>query len=376
MAESEALFLREAEARARGEVISPSWLFRQDRYRQLLGRIGAEMDAYADLAAPELSALAQEAVARGLAETQRLVAEQAGAAGGEAAGTIASRWVALNPAQVAQMIGATQSGPLRALLGRGLADAGQRASDALVRGVILGWNPRRTARELRGAMGVPLARALTISRTETLRSQREATRQAIQANSHICAGWRWQSARDARTCPTCWAADGSLHKPDEMMATHPNCRCTMVPATKSWDEILPAGNVHGLPDTSYRPPDTGPERFAKLSPDERLRILGPGKAREYEAGRLNLADLRGEHSHPLWGPSSHEVSLRDLRANGLIRDGANRDVLEAAGRLPDGSAPIAELVSELPPAGSLPGDTARRALGVFDRLLSAPAGAT
>ena len=161
MAEAEQLLLRQQAALEAGEAISPSWLFRQERYRQLLGLIGQEMAAYADVAAVELSALAQDAVGRGLDETRRLVEQQAAEAGGEAIrATIAQRWVGLNPRTVAQLVGATQSGPLRDLLGRGLADAGQRASDALVRGTILGWNPRRTARELRGAMGVPLVETL------------------------------------------------------------------------------------------------------------------------------------------------------------------------------------------------------------------------
>jgi len=60
--------------------------------------------------------------------------------------------------------------------------------DALIAGVGTGQNPRIIARQIRQALRGNLVRALRISRTETLRSYREASHRSYQANDDIMEG--------------------------------------------------------------------------------------------------------------------------------------------------------------------------------------------
>jgi SPP1 gp7 family putative phage head morphogenesis protein len=281
-----------------GERISPSWAFRQERWTRLLAAIDGELSRFVAAAGEDLTAAQRAAVARALAEHRRLVDEQLAAAGpnGDA---VRGSYAGPSVDAVVHGAGVAEAGPLRDLL--------ERAA---------GGRPRRTARELRDALHVPLARALTIARTETLRAHREGQRAANVANPHLIGGWRWLAALDRRTCAVCWAMHGSEHPPGEVMGSHPNCRCTMLPITRSWAEVLPElprERAAALPDT--RPdPGHGPAIFARLPAAEQRRILGPGAARHYRAGELTLDELVAFRVHPLWGPTR---SRRSLRALGL-----------------------------------------------------------
>jgi hypothetical protein len=93
------------------------------------------------------------------------------------------------------------------------------------------------------------------------------------------------------------------------MATHPNCRCVLVPRARSY------GAITGDPSLPDRRPAiaTGPQLFARLSPDRQMAVLGPGKAALYQAGALDLADLVELVNDPRWGPIRREVPLYRLK---------------------------------------------------------------
>lgn len=82
------------------------------------------------------------------------------------------------------------------------------------------------------------------------------------------------------------------------VVTH-NCRCTPIPVTGT-ERVRES---FGL---------SGPERFARLSPRNQLRVLGRGKWEAYRAGRLRLEDVVERVEHPVWGPTLRERPLRDL----------------------------------------------------------------
>lgn len=122
------------------------------------------------------------------------------------------------------MVGMNQPGsPLTKLLSKYAETGYQEAQDALIQGIALGQNPRKIAPILRAKLGTNLNKALTISRTEVMRANRETSQAIYAANSDVIKGWRWSSALDGRTCPSCFSKHGSEHPLSERMATHPNC---------------------------------------------------------------------------------------------------------------------------------------------------------
>jgi SPP1 gp7 family putative phage head morphogenesis protein len=202
---------------------------------------------------------------------------------------------------------ASDGSPLKDLFVSLAPEAAEAARDTLLTGLALGHGPEVIAGGLRDTLGVPLTRALRISRTETMRAYREATHQTMEANAEFTAGWYWQASGGSRTCPVCWAMDGTFHLLSERFASHVSCRCTQIPAAKLLSEVL---GDPSFPDDTWRPAQTGEEAFAKLDPAKQLAILGPGKYALYAAGKLRLSDLveRGEDAR--WGPYRIEKPLK------------------------------------------------------------------
>jgi len=206
------------------------------------------------------------------------------------------------------LIGFMQDGsPLKGILDDLPGEAGRLVADGLQTGLLLGWNPSRTASHIRKGLGGNLVRALRIARTETMRSYREANREVYWANRYILKGWRWASARNERTCAMCWAMDGTVHGLDEQLEEHICGRCTMVPLTKSWREL-----GFDMDEVESQVPETGIEAFGQLFDTEQLKVLGPAKYAAWKEGRFNLNDLVGRKYDPQWGWTRYEKSLVEL----------------------------------------------------------------
>lgn len=288
-------------AHAAGEDVSPSWLYRQDRLADLRASIEREVTRFARGANTETLAAQRSAVAA--AEAHAL--ELTGAALATSAPGAVADFAVASTAPLDALIGHLADGsPLRRLFAGLPGDAAERAQEALIRAVSRGLGPRAIATEVRHAMGGNLARALTITRTETLRAYREASRLTFEENRDVVKAWRWTAARDLRTCGVCWAMDGTEFDTAEPMGTHPNCRCAMVPVTKTWAEL-------GAPGPTDRDPapSTGQQAFARLTPAQQDAVLGKAKGAAYRDGLLELADLVGVTESPSWGTTRHELSL-------------------------------------------------------------------
>src|SRR6266851_1845682 len=218
-----------------------------------------------------------------------------------------------SPDAIANLIGATQAGsPLADLFSGFGAEAAQGVKDALITGLTLGYNPRDIAPQVQQALGISRNRALTISRTEMIRSYRGANLETFRANDDVVDGWIWNCALDRTSCAACVAMHGTEHSLDETLDEHPNGRCSMIPKTKSWADILsPLGiDTSDIPDTS---PDiqSGSEWFDGQSEATQRAILGP-KYEAWSNGDFTLDDVVGHASDPVWGDSIYERPLKDL----------------------------------------------------------------
>lgn len=283
---------------ARGDTPSIGWFYTSQRARALMQEIRAQLERYVLISQREIEDEMRRAIVKALEPPLSGVG-----------------WRALSLKDVEIMTGLGMPGsPLRTLL-RSISEQGWRdAMDALVEGLMLGQSPRKVARRLRDVLGVQLDRALTIARTEMLRVMRLASRESYRNNEHVLDGWIWHATLDERTCFACVMMHGTLHPLDEVLESHPNCRCAMAPLTKDWDEL----GIKGMPK---RPNiKTGEEWFRALSAKRQRAIMGKAKRLAWQDGHFDLSDVLRQTHHSAWGRGIGTKSLRDLVGEDLRRE--------------------------------------------------------
>lgn len=313
--EIERLVERYMEASAIDAEIGVSWVFEFNRLQNLQRQVEEELRYFAAFAESRIVAGQWEAVDAAGQHLAEILMTSTGLG-------VHVRWDRLPVEAVSDLVGLTRRGsPLRALLDELGPEASKAVRDGLIQGLALGHNPRKVARAIRGEMGGNLVRALTISRTEMLRSYREATRRNYEANSDIIAGWRWLAAKQPRTCAMCLAMDGSFHTLKEHLDDHPNGRCVMVPVLKGDEKAA----------TSW---ETGSDWLARQSIETQRRILGNAGAAAYRAGAVKLTDYVGQKYSDEWGSTRYARSLRDIV--GVEEAKKWREVAERVNEQPEG----------------------------------------
>ena len=200
-----------------------------------------------------------------------------------------------------------QGAPLFEFFMQGLPEATVQAiADALEKGIALGWHPRKVARLMKEAAGLPHKRALTTARTEQLRVFRMAGL-ANYRESSVVDGWVWVATKDTRTCLACIDKDGSVHSLEEDFNDHPNGRCTQIAA------------IDGKPIVKF---ETGKEWFMRQPPEVQKQMMGPKKYAAWKGGRIAFSDLAQAHHHPTFGTHYSEASLKQALANAERRRAA------------------------------------------------------
>lgn len=306
------------QARERGETVSLDWLFQFERLQSLQRQVEARVAAVVDLLDATVTAEQAEVVAAARRHAEQLIRTSLGR---PPVPNVSVSFAQLPAYALQDLVGALQDGsPLRELLDALGEAASREVQRRLIVGVATGLNPVDVARQVREALANNLARALTIARTEILRSYRTASLRTYQANADLVNGWVWRSAADRRTCAFCWARHGSVHPLNEPFATHPRCRCSPAPVTRSWREL---GFV--TVQSTETPEPTGPELFARLPEATQRAVLGPVKFEAYRSGRIALEDLVGVRRDPRWGPVGYERSLLDAMRAAEQRKSGERE---------------------------------------------------
>jgi SPP1 gp7 family putative phage head morphogenesis protein len=310
---------RIAELRASGGEVSPSLVYREARLATLEIQVREQIGEFAQRAEVIVGGAIERATELGRTHAGELIDTvlPPGVAVGPTldpanpltgAGIAAAEATPLATGAVEQIVAITQrTAPVGQLLATLGPEAAQAVTDALISGVTQGRNPRVIASDVRKALGGNLTRAMTIARTEVMRSYREASRATYLGAADVLDGWVWTADLSKRTCSACWAQHGTLHPLTEIMATHPRCRCTMVPKTKPWRE-LGAGST---PEAVTIEP--GPAIFRRLPATDQRAILGEAKYAAYRAKEITLPDLVATRYSPTWGPSSGEAGLAAAR---------------------------------------------------------------
>lgn len=288
--------------------ITEGWLAKEQRFIDLITQVTTELSAFAIYADTHISEGQRIAISDAQANASELIKLAQGPIPG---GTpIPATFTRFNPIATFDLIGKLSEGsPLRDLLKTVAPQGVTNARQVLVESLVKGDNPNVTARALREELNVSLTRAATIARTEILGAYRQASIDTYRANNDVVKGWVWEADFSSRTCAMCLAMSGTFHELDEPFASHPNCRCTPVPVTKTWEEL----GFQGIADT--RPVlTTGVEWFDKQTDNVKLAILGKEKLELYKAGKLDLKDLIGEREDSKWGLTRYEKSLKQVLA--------------------------------------------------------------
>jgi SPP1 gp7 family putative phage head morphogenesis protein len=283
-----------ASARARGEIVNQFWLVRQERYFQLLAQTQIEMKKFADISESTITKQQELAAKAGLSNSIALMEAAAEGAG------IATTFNKLPVSAVENLVGTLGNGsPLRSLLDQLPREGRAIVEQGLIEGVALGRNPRAIASEIRKGLGGNLNRALTISRTETLRAFRTASLMTLRANADIVRGWRWNASKSRRSCLNCLSRDGTIYPLSKPMPAHPRCRC-------SFTAVL-----IGVPQPQV---ETAAEWFERQPNDVKLEMMGPEAFELYKARKVTLKDFEGERFNPQWGATTYQRSVKEIQA--------------------------------------------------------------
>jgi SPP1 gp7 family putative phage head morphogenesis protein len=178
-----------------------------------------------------------------------------------------------------------------------------------------------------GIMDVQTRDAKSLIRTSVQSVANSVMQKTFEANSDVIKGQAWLSTLDMRTTPYCRSVDGfewdlegkplnGHSEPFNPPPAHWNCRSATVPLLKSWADLSNSKSPDlqkklrkiekNIPEGT-RASMGGPvseklnykQWFDKQPEAVQLEILGPGKLRIYEKGKLSFRQMVDQRGNPL-----------------------------------------------------------------------------
>lgn len=282
-----ALAERMANVKRDGGTVTQGMLFQESRYRILLSQLNDELAKYTRYADRTITDRQAQLARLGIDHAARAIEAQGVRAG----------FARLPVEAVQNMVGLAGNGsPLRTLLTASWPDAAEGLTQQLIRGIALGWNPRRTARAMAAGSTRSLDRMMLISRSESMRVYRAANL-ASYRNSGVVSGYRRLAARGTRTCFSCTLRDGEFIDLRDEMDEHPSGRCTSVPI------------VMGVPEPTWQ---LGKDWLIEQPEKTQMLVMGKGRLNLWKSGRYALEEMIQVIPNETWGNSLGSVPLREL----------------------------------------------------------------
>ncbi len=271
-----------------GGTVSQEMLMTNVRYRELLVQLQGELDGYTDFADRSITDRQRQLARLGISHAERAIRTQGIHAG----------FNRLPIESVTNLVGFAGDGtPLRGILEASWPLSAHGLTQELVNGVALGYNPRKTARNMANGMRGSQQRMEVIARNESLRVYTTTNLDSYRASGVVTSYIRL-SARDARTCAACLAADGQEYSLDTDFERHVQCRCTLIP------------KVSGIPLPKYQ---TGAEWFEEQPATTQRDILGPGRYGLWARGDItNFKDFATVKPNAVWGDAIVPTPLKEL----------------------------------------------------------------
>lgn len=297
----------------------PSWALQRDRLEILAREISADLRRIEPLVRAQITGAQRDAIGLALDHSQAFSTDLVSAQvprnlRGRVAGAMGSTWSRPPIEAFENLVGVLADGtPLeRRLRSYGAANVAKIQTE-LASSFLLGEGPVDMARRVSGPMGGNRARAMVVSRTETVRAYRYATHEGYRANPDVVQGWIWSADLGPNTCAACIEMNGTEHPADETLYDHPNGRCAPIPNTVSNEEL---SRTLGVPELANAPDIRLPVRdgaswLAEQAPSVQDRILGSARATLLREG-TPLSYLTTRRRSRTWGPSIGVKPLRDL----------------------------------------------------------------
>lgn len=221
-------------------------------------------------------------------------------------------WNRPDPAAVARLVDYAGTDAWAAALAKFGDDVLGVVNNQAILGITYGWNPLRTAREIRRVTeNLPGYQANNLMRTLQLTSYRDSTAIHQNANIPIIDQVVRIAALDARTCLSCVSQHGDVIWEGERNAGDPVPRVDDHHAGRCTSAVVVKGRTINI--------TSGEEWFANL-PEARQRqqasfIASPGKWEAFKAGQVTLRDFRQPYTDPVFGPMMREAALSGALRN-------------------------------------------------------------
>ena len=189
------------------------------------------------------------------------------------------------------------------------ADQKKRLERELKIGVSLGETTPMLAQRIAHVLEKNKRDATAIALTGAGAIVSEIRQAFFEANADVIKCYKYQATLDTRTSELCRAYDGLTWDKDykpighnfpfrkPRVNTHFNCRSTIIPVTKSWDEL----GIEGMDSASdrtrssmngYVPQDMTFNDWLKTqSPETIEKTLGKGRAELFMQGKITMRDL-------------------------------------------------------------------------------------
>lgn len=214
-----------------------------------------------------------------------------------AGSAVAGVWRRATSDAVAALINFVDSPAMRTNFNTFGRSAAQQMSDIVLTNFVQGRGALVTARAIRDFVEVtPLSWANNMTRTVQIYSYRYANHAAYQANADILDGWRWSSAKDAKTCISCWAQDGKVFSVDQTLNDHHQGRCAPIP-------IVRGSSIQW---------ETGESVFNRLSEEQQRAIMGPSAFEAWRRGDVQFNEFSRPYTDNVYGTMLRAASLREL----------------------------------------------------------------
>jgi hypothetical protein len=297
----------------------PSWALQRDRLEILTREIGADLRRIEPLVRSSITGAQRDAIGLALDHAEAFSRDLVTAGvprnlRDRVSGALGSSWARPPVEAFENLVGVLADGsPLEKRLRGYGAEAVEAIRREMGTSFLLGEGPELMAQRLRGPMGGNRARAMVVSRTETVRAYRYATHEGYRANADIVPGWIWSADLGPNTCAACIEMNGTRHPLSETLYDHPNGRCAPIPETASNADLAERFGIPELaevPDVEREVRD-GAEWLAEQPAAIQDQILGGARGALYRDG-TPLSDLTTRRPNRTWGPSIGVKPLRDV----------------------------------------------------------------